>query len=81
MVFVGHERLRNKSWASGEGGRRGGTGNPADETGISFIPALIIVVTVGDWVALISRGVCMYIHSLKPHLQLNYLYDIRSFQS
>lgn len=26
MTFVGHERLRNKSWGSGEGGCLDGTG-------------------------------------------------------
>jgi hypothetical protein len=37
MTFVGHERLRNKSWVSGEGGRLDGTGNAALEAGVLSI--------------------------------------------
>ena len=34
MMFVGHERLRNKSWGSGEGGCLDGTGSAALEVGV-----------------------------------------------
>ena len=37
MAFVGHERLRNKSWESGEGGRLDGTGNAGLEAEVLSI--------------------------------------------
>lgn len=37
MTFVGHERLRNKSSGSGEGGCRSGIGKAALETGVPSI--------------------------------------------